>query len=71
MSALTDRTQAKFRSFMYQTLESLSKQWVEYEHAIESEAQLEAFSREIATWAMQSRRALCNRRIRQYGIINR
>ena len=53
MSALTDRTQAKFRSFMYQTLESLSKQWVEYEHAIESEAQLEAFSREIATW-------LCN-----------
>lgn len=38
---------------MYQTLESLSKQWVEYEHAVESEAQLEAFSREIATW-------LCN-----------
>lgn len=53
MSALTDRTQAKFRSFMYQTLDSLSKQWAESEYAEESEAQIGAFSREIATW-------LCN-----------
>ncbi len=50
MAALTDKTRAKFRSFMYQTLESLSEQWEQSEHAGESTTQLGAFSREIATW---------------------
>ena len=27
MSALTDRSRAKFRSFMYQTLEAMSREW--------------------------------------------
>ena len=50
MSALTDKSRAKFRSFMYQTLDKLSKQWQESDYAGESGPQLGAFSREIATW---------------------
>ena len=50
MSALTDKTRAKFRAFMYQTLEALSEQWELSEHAEQSTTQLGAFSREIATW---------------------
>ena len=50
MSALTDKTRAKFRAFMYQTLENLSQQWEQSEYAGESAVQLGAFSREIATW---------------------
>ena len=50
MSALTDKSRAKFRSFMYQTLDSLSKQWQESDYAGEAGPQLGAFSREIATW---------------------
>ena len=50
MDALTDKTRAKFRSFMYQTLEALSQQWEQSEHAEDSSTQLGAFSREIATW---------------------
>ena len=50
MDALTDKTRAKFRAFMYQTLEALSQQWEQSEYAIDSSTQLGAFSREIATW---------------------
>jgi len=50
MAALTDKTRAKFRSFMYQTLEALSKQWKQSELVDNSHAQIDAFSREIATW---------------------
>ena len=50
MDALTDKTRAKFRAFMYQTLEALSQQWEQSEHAEDSSTQLGAFSREIATW---------------------
>lgn len=50
MSALTDKSRAKFRSFMYQTLDALSKQWQESDYAGEAGPQLGAFSREIATW---------------------
>jgi len=50
MTALTDKAQAKFRTFMYQTLDDLSKQWQESELVDNSHAQLDAFSREIATW---------------------
>ena len=50
MTALTDKVQAKFRSFMYQTLDDLSKQWKQSEFVENSHAQLDAFSREIAMW---------------------
>ena len=50
MTALTDRTQAKFRAFMYQTLEALSQEWEQSEHVDESVTEMGAFSREIATW---------------------
>ena len=50
MDALTDKTRAKFRAFMYQTLEALTQQWEQSEHAEDSSTQLGAFSREIATW---------------------
>ena len=50
MDALTDKTRAKFRAFMYQTLEALSQQWEQSEYAGDSSTQLGAFSREIATW---------------------
>ena len=50
MSALTDRSRAKFRAFMYQTLEKLSLEWETFEHVEDSKDQLGAFSREIATW---------------------
>ena len=50
MTALTDKVQAKFRSFMYQTLDDLSKQWKQSEYVENSHAQLDAFSREIAMW---------------------
>ena len=44
MDALTDKTRAKFRSFMYQTLEALSQQWEQSEHVEDSSTQLGAFS---------------------------
>jgi glutamyl-tRNA reductase len=50
MTALTDKAQANFRSFMYQTLDELSKQWQQSDFVENSHAQLDAFSREIATW---------------------
>lgn len=50
MSALTDRSRAKFRSFMYQTLEAMSKEWEKSEFIEDSVEQMGAFSREIATW---------------------
>ena len=50
MAALTDRSRAKFRSFMYQTLEAMSLEWEKSEHIENSEDQMGAFSREIATW---------------------
>ena len=50
MDALTDKTRAKFRAFMYKTLEALSQQWEQSEYAGDSSTQLGAFSREIATW---------------------
>ena len=50
MNALTDRVQAKFRAYIYQTLEELSKQWELSKNAGDSVAELGAFSREIATW---------------------
>ena len=54
MSALSDRNQGIFRAFIYRTLEQLSAQWSEDENSDESDLQLGAFSREIATW-------ICNR----------
>ena len=50
MSALTDRTQAKFRAYIYSTLETLAEQWNQSNLAGEGENQLGPFSREIATW---------------------
>ncbi len=50
MMALTDRVQAKFRAHIYQTLESLSKQWELSKNVGDSVNELGAFSREIATW---------------------
>ena len=50
MTALTDKVQAKFRSFMYQTLDDLSKQWKHSEYVENSHAQLDAYSRERAMW---------------------
>jgi hypothetical protein len=35
---------------MYQTLDELSKQWQQSDFVENSHAQLDAFSREIATW---------------------
>ena len=43
MDALTDKTRAKFRAFMYQTLEALSQQWEQSEYAGDSSTQLGAF----------------------------
>ena len=50
MNALTDRTQAKFRAFIYKTLESLSEDWKSTEYVDENDNQMAPFSREIATW---------------------
>ena len=50
LTALTDRSRAKFRAYMYQTMESLAIEWEESEYAEQSKPQLSAFSREIATW---------------------
>lgn len=49
-SALSDRSQAKFRTEIYSTLEKLSKGWQDSIEGEESEPNMEAFSREIATW---------------------
>lgn len=50
MSALTDRSRAKFRSYMYQTLEAMSREWEQSDYVEDSKDQMGAFSREIATW---------------------
>ena len=49
-SALSDRSQAKFRTEIYSTLEKLSKGWQDSIEGENSEPNMEAFSREIATW---------------------
>ncbi len=51
LSALTDRSNAKFRSMMYTTLENLSNEWMNSSDLKDThESQLGPFSREIATW---------------------
>jgi len=51
MEALTQRTQSKFRAYLYQRLEELSKAWEQHEAASQNDAlNMAAFSREIATW---------------------
>ena len=51
LSALTDRSNTKFRSMMYTTLEDLSSQWINSSDLKDThESQLGPFSREIATW---------------------
>tara|TARA_B100001175_G_scaffold65656_1_gene53780 strand:+ start:1026 stop:2444 length:1419 start_codon:yes stop_codon:yes gene_type:complete len=51
LSALTDRSNAKFRSMMYTTLEELSNKWAKSSDLEDThESQLGPFSREIATW---------------------
>ena len=51
LSALTDRSNAKFRSMMYTTLEDLSDKWINSSDLKDThESQLGPFSREIATW---------------------
>jgi glutamyl-tRNA reductase len=51
IAALSNRGNAKFRSFMYGTMEELSVQWIDsYELEGPEIAQLRPFSREIATW---------------------
>ena len=51
LSALTDRSNAKFRSMMYTTLEDLSNQWINSSDLGDTpESLLGPFSREIATW---------------------
>jgi len=56
MSALTDRTQAKFRGFIYSTLEKMSEEWKASSHAAKKDNQLTPFSREIATWICNQNR---------------
>ena len=50
MAALTDRAQAKFRAYIYRSLDELSKQWEQSENVGNSVTELGPFSREIATW---------------------
>ena len=51
LSALTDRSNAKFRSMMYTTLEELSNKWINSTDLEDTKvSQLGPFSREIATW---------------------
>ena len=56
MNALTDRTQAKFRAFIYTTLEKMSEAWKASSHAEQKDNQLTPFSREIATWICNQNR---------------
>ena len=56
MSALTDRNEAMFRSHMYKLLEELSLEWLSNDSVMSTEeAQIQPFSREIATW-------ICNKK---------
>lgn len=56
MSALTDRNEAMFRSRMYKLLEELSLEWLSNDSVMSTEeAQIQPFSREIATW-------ICNKK---------
>ncbi|MBT60536.1 MAG: hypothetical protein CMA63_03150 [Euryarchaeota archaeon] len=51
MGALTDKSNAQFRSHMYTAMEKLSQSWVEEQSSDDSHAaQYGPFSREIATW---------------------
>ena len=50
ITALSDRSQAKFRTEIYSTLESLSKDWQNSIIDENTDHNMEAFSREIATW---------------------
>mgnify|MGYP000851611875 FL=1 len=51
IAALSNRGNAKFRSFMYGTMEELSVKWIDsYRMEAPEIAQLRPFSREIATW---------------------
>ena len=56
MNALTDRTQAKFRAFIYTTLDKMSESWKASSHAEQKDNQLTPFSREIATWICNQNR---------------
>ena len=56
MNALTDRTQGKFRAFIYTTLERLSEEWKASSFAGQKDNQLAPFSREIATWICKQNR---------------
>lgn len=50
-AALDNKTQGKFRAFIYATMEQMSKQWENSPYATDDDVpQLGAFSREIATW---------------------
>ena len=63
MSALTDRTQAKFRGFIYSTLEKMSEEWKDSSHAAKKDNQLTPFSREIATWICNQNRPFESREL--------
>lgn len=51
LSALSNRSDAKFRTFIYSKLDSMSKEWSSNAAKGKStDATMQAFSREIATW---------------------
>ena len=51
LSALTNKSDAKFRTFIYSKLDSMAKDWSANADQDKSpEATMQAFSREIATW---------------------
>ena len=47
LSALSNRSDAKFRTFIYSKLDSMAKDW---SGNTDQDATMQAFSREIATW---------------------
>ena len=51
LSALSNRSDAKFRTFIYSKLDSMSKEWsANASTSTSTDATMQAFSREIATW---------------------
>ena len=65
MNALTDKTQSKFRAFIYQTLESLANEWKSSEYVEEKDNQMAPFSREIATWICNQNRPFGSEELEQ------
>lgn len=65
MNALTDRTQSKFRAFIYKTLETLSEEWKSTEYVDEKDNQMAPFSREIATWICNQSRPFGSEELEQ------